>query len=70
MLGLLQREPNDFLRAAPAGVTEAWINERIAARQAARKEKNFAEGDRIRQELLDAGIVLEDKSGATTWRRK
>jgi cysteinyl-tRNA synthetase len=70
VLGLLQREPNDFLRAAPAGVTEAWINERIAARQAARKSKNFAEGDRVRQELFDAGIVLEDKAGATTWRRK
>jgi cysteinyl-tRNA synthetase len=70
VLGLLQREPNDFLRAAPAGVSEDWINERIAARQAARKSKNFAEADRVRQELLDQGIVLEDKGGTTTWRRK
>jgi cysteinyl-tRNA synthetase len=70
ILGLLQRDPNDFLRAAPAGVSEDWINERIAARQAARKAKNFAEADRIRQELLDQGVVLEDKGGATTWRRK
>ena len=69
VLGLLQRDPNAFLRAAPAGVDEAWINERIAARQAARKGKNFAEADRIRKELLDKGIVLEDKGGATTWRR-
>jgi cysteinyl-tRNA synthetase len=69
VLGLLQRDPDDFLRAAPAGVAEDWINERIAARQAARKEKNFPEADRIRQELAEKGIVLEDKAGATTWRR-
>src|SRR5437016_3280981 len=69
VLGLLQRDPDAFLRAAPAGVDEARINERIAARQAARKNKNFAEADRIRKELLDKGIVLEDKGGATTWRR-
>jgi len=69
VLGLLEREPNQFLRAAPAGVDEAWINERIAARQAARKGKDFAEADRIRKELLDKGVVLEDKGGATTWRR-
>jgi len=69
VLGLLQRDPNDFLRSAPAGVAEEWIAERIAARQAARKNKNFAEADRIRQELLDRGIVLEDKGGSTTWRK-
>jgi cysteinyl-tRNA synthetase len=69
VLGLLQREPNDFLRAAPAGVSESWIAERIAARTAARRAKNFAEADRIRQELLDRGIVLEDKGASTTWRR-
>ena len=69
VLGLLQREPNDFLRAAPAGVSEAWIAERIAARAAARRAKDFSEADRIRQELLARGIVLEDKGAATSWRR-
>jgi cysteinyl-tRNA synthetase len=69
LLGLLQREPSEFLQGAPAGVTETWIAERIAARQAARKSRNFAEADRIRQELLEHGIVLEDKGGTTTWRR-
>jgi cysteinyl-tRNA synthetase len=69
LLGLLQRDPNDFLRSAPAGVSEEWIAERIAARQAARKSKNFAEADRIRQELLDRGIVLEDQGAATNWRK-
>src|SRR5690349_12064658 len=69
VLGLLQREPNDFLRAAPAGVSEAWIAERIAARAAARRAKAFGEADRIRKELLDRGVVLEDKGASTTWRR-
>jgi len=69
VLGLLQRDPAQFLRAAPAGVDEAWIAERIAARQSARKNKDFAEADRIRKELLDRGVVLEDKGGATTWRK-
>jgi cysteinyl-tRNA synthetase len=70
ILGLLQRDPNGFLRAAPAGVDETWIEARIGARQAARQAKNFAEADRIRKELLDKGVVLEDKGGKTTWRRQ
>jgi cysteinyl-tRNA synthetase len=69
VLGILQRDANAFLRAAPAGVDEAWVNERIGARQAARKAKDFAAADRIREELLDRGIVLEDKGSATSWRR-
>jgi len=69
VLGLLQREPKAFLQARPAGVSEEWIAERIAARQAARGNKEFAEADRIRQELLERGIVLEDKGAATTWRK-
>jgi cysteinyl-tRNA synthetase len=69
VLGLLQRDPKVFLQGRPAGVSGAWIEERIAARNAARQAKSYGEADRIRQELLGKGIVLEDKAGITTWRR-
>lgn len=68
ILGLLQREPQEFLRAG-ATLSEAEIEARIAARAAAKKAKNWAEADRIRDELKAAGIVLEDTPSGTTWRR-
>ncbi|MFZ6813156.1 cysteine--tRNA ligase [Undibacterium sp. Rencai35W] len=72
-IGLLQRPPNDYLRASPelADASELTaIQDRIDARIAAKKAKNFAESDRIRDELLLEGIVLEDKAGGLTeWRR-
>ena len=69
VLGLLQRNAQQFLQAKPAGVSEAWILEKIADREAARKRKDYAAADGIRKELLEQGIVLEDKGGKTTWRR-
>jgi cysteinyl-tRNA synthetase len=45
------------------------IDDRIKNRNEAKKAKNFAEADRIRQELADAGIILEDTPQGTTWRR-
>jgi len=55
---------------AAATLTDADIEQRIAARLAARKAKNWAESDRIRDELAGAGVILEDKPGGTTsWRR-
>ncbi len=51
------------------GLGEETINELIATRVAAKKAKNYAEADRLRKELLDAGIVLEDTQQGTTWRR-
>jgi cysteinyl-tRNA synthetase len=53
-----------------AALTDADIDGRIAARLAARTAKNWAESDRIRDELAKAGVILEDKPGGTTsWRR-
>ncbi len=49
--------------------TPELINNLIEARISAKQAKNYAEADRIRKELLAAGIVLEDSASGTTWRR-
>ena len=71
LLGLLQRAPTEFLQRTPAadGWTPDRIQQQIDARAAAKQAKNFAEADRIRKQLLDAGIALEDGPKGTLWRR-
>ena len=65
-LGLLQGDPQQFLQAGTA-LGEVAIRERIDLRAAAKQAKNFAEADRIRQELLAQGVVLKDSAAGTTW---
>ena len=65
-LGLLQADPQAFLQAGSA-LDAAAIEAQIAARTAAKAAKNWAEADRIRQELLAAGIVLKDSAAGTAW---
>lgn len=67
VLGLLQRNPDEFLQGEVSQALD--VEALIQARLAAKKNKNFAEADAIRKQLSDAGIILEDTSQGTTWRR-
>jgi len=72
VLGLLQQDPDAFLQgdaARPAALDAGRVKELVAQRDAAKKERNFAEADRLRGLLTAEGIVLEDGPGGTTWRR-
>jgi cysteinyl-tRNA synthetase len=71
LLGLLQADPEAWFKGgAEASVDSTAIEDLITRRNAARKARDFAEADRIRKELADQGIVLEDKPGGKTeWRR-
>ena len=70
LLGLLQQNPQAFLQqGASKGLSDDEINTLISQRSEARKNKNWAESDRIRDELAEHGIILEDKAGETSWRR-
>ncbi|MGV1045560.1 cysteine--tRNA ligase [Limnohabitans sp.] len=66
LLGLLQTDPTSYLQSG-AGLDEAAIQAQIQARADAKKAKNFAEADRIRNDLLAQGIVLKDSATGTTW---
>jgi cysteinyl-tRNA synthetase len=78
VLGLFGSEPAAWgarLRALEqagleAGVDAAWVEGKIAERAAARRAKDFAAADRVRAELLERGVTLEDGAGGTTWRLK
>ncbi|HSW69913.1 MAG TPA: cysteine--tRNA ligase [Gammaproteobacteria bacterium] len=69
VLGILQDDPINFFQ----GKTDDWevlkIEKLIDARNQARAEKNWAEADRIRKELADMAIVLEDSAGGTVWKK-
>jgi cysteinyl-tRNA synthetase len=57
--------------AADAGISDEEIERLIAERQAARKHRDFTESDRIRQYLLERGILIEDtRDGSVRWKRK
>ncbi|MGQ0383905.1 MAG: cysteine--tRNA ligase [Gammaproteobacteria bacterium] len=78
-LGLLERKPEEWLAtrseltgegADVPAVEDAEVERLVAARNAARKSKDFKESDRIRDELAAAGVLLEDGAAGTSWRRK
>ena len=72
VLGLLEQDPEDWFRWRPAnadGLDDDAIEYLVRQRTEARGAKDFATSDRIRDELAEAGVVLEDKSDGTIWRR-
>jgi len=68
-LGLLQQDPEQWFKGGE-GLDETEIEDLIVQRVAARANKDFAESDRIRDELAEKGVVLEDGADGTTWRRQ
>jgi cysteinyl-tRNA synthetase len=70
-LGLLQDDPDAFLQGGGGAddLSDAQIQALIDARRAARAARDWAESDRIRDELKARGVVLEDGAQGTTWRR-
>lgn len=68
-LGLLQQDPETWFKWN-TGLEEKTILLLIEARNQARAEKNFKEADRLRDELLEKGIVLEDGPNGTIWRQQ
>ncbi len=71
-LGLLQSDPEAYLRGDTAqgeAADDALIDDLVAQRQAARERRDWAEADRLREQLTEMGIELEDAAEGTRWRR-
>ncbi len=73
LLGLLQSDPQEWFArssgAADDGADAAEIDSLLAQRDAFRRERNYREADRIRDQLAARGIVIEDVAGGARWRR-
>jgi cysteinyl-tRNA synthetase len=73
LLGLLQADPAAWFAAGSgaesAGLSEAEVEEMVNERDALRRERKYREADRIRDRLAEHGIVIEDRTGGSRWRR-
>jgi cysteinyl-tRNA synthetase len=71
LLGILQDDPDTFLKGGGAVVGDENIEQQIPARIAAKKAKDWALADKIRDDLKGQCVILEDKpDGTTSWRRE
>jgi cysteinyl-tRNA synthetase len=72
VLGLLQDDPDNFLKGdETGGLSEDEINQQIQARVDAKSNKDWAKADKIRDQLKEQGVIVEDVAGGTTsWRRE
>jgi len=70
VLGILQSEPEAFLKSGVTDDEVTRIESLIAARNQARSEKNWSKADELREQLSAMGIELEDGASGTTWRKK
>ena len=68
VLGLLQDDPKTFFQFG-ATLSDEEIDQQIALRNRARDEKDFQTADKIRDSLLEQGIILDDSSEGTTWKK-
>ncbi len=71
-VGLLNQNQEEWLsfKISKASISEEEISKKIDYRNQARENKNYEEADKIRNELLDKGVLIEDKDGKTTWKFK
>ncbi len=71
-VGLLNQNKEEWLsfKKSKASISEEEILKKIDERNKAREEKNYEEADKIRKELSDKGVLIEDKDGKTIWKFK
>ena len=71
-IGLLNENKNDWynFKQSLSKISEDEIKQKIKERNLARKNKDFKEADKIRNELLDKGVLIEDKDDTTLWKFK
>jgi cysteinyl-tRNA synthetase len=72
VLGLLQADPESYLRGgnSSGGLSDAEIDALVARRAQAKKDKDWATADNLRDELAEQGIIVEDSAQGSSWRRK